>query len=201
MKEEVIKFSYEFINQEVPKIDEIKSLNEIRQVFFERKLIGVGKDGISYGNISQRLSEKSFLITASQTGFKKILEPKDYVIIHNFDISRNKVLVSGINLPSSESLTHAAVYLANPLSMFVVHFHHKLLWTKFLSIFPKTVPGAGYGSLELAQSLYEIVLSEKGKNNSIIILGGHQDGIIAYANQKEELINSVISLLEDWKQT
>lgn len=196
MNEGIIKFSYEFVSNRLPSTSTIEKLNEIRQKFWELKLIGMDKNGISYGNISQRLTKSSFLITASQVGFKKTLKAEDYVIIQVADVELNRVWVEGIKQPSSESLTHYAVYKANPLANFVIHFHHKKLWEKLFGIVPTTEFNVNYGTKELAQSIFEMISKSENKNREIVVLGGHRDGFIAYSSKADGLIELVFPYLE-----
>ncbi|MGQ9818544.1 MAG: class II aldolase/adducin family protein [Candidatus Kapaibacteriales bacterium] len=199
MSEGIIKFSYEFVSKRIPSQKITEELNKIRQKFWEMKLVGVGENGISYGNISQRLSNNSFLITASQVGFKKILVESDYVVIQKADIKLNRVWVKGIKPPSSESLTHYAVYLANPLAFFVIHFHHRNLWKRLAGKAPTTSFNADFGTKELASSIFESIINLEPRERGLVVLGGHKDGLIAYSSNAEGLLELVIKYLEDEK--
>lgn len=197
MNERIIKFSYEFVSNRIPSTKKIKKLNELRQKFWKFKLIGVDENGISYGNISQRLTKSSFLITASQVGIEETLMAEDYVIIRKADVELNRVWVEGIKPPSSESLTHYAIYKANPLANLVIHFHHKKLWEKLFEIVPTTKINEGYGTKELAQSIFELISKFENKNSGIIVLGGHKGGLIAFSSIAYGLIELVFPYLED----
>lgn len=200
MTEGIIKFSFEFSSRIVPNLKEVDKLNFIRKRLIELGLIGVGRDKISFGNVSHRLGGNSFLITASQTGNKKILQPSDFVIVRNFDINKNQVYVDGIHPPSSESLTHAAVYCAKPFVKIVAHFHHKELWKKLYGIALTTNPEAEYGTIELAKSLFQLLNCRKDKINNIVVLGGHKNGIIVFSENVKELLTLIIKLWDDLKQ-
>lgn len=197
MNDGIIKFSYEFISNRIPQTKKIEQLNKIRQKFWELKLIGVDENGISYGNISQRLTNNAFLITASQVGIEKTLTAEDYVIIRKADVDLNRVWVEGRKLPSSESLTHYVVYKSNPVINFVIHFHHKKLWEKLFEIVTTTKFNLGCGTKELAQSIFEIISKSENQYCGLIVIGGHRDGLIAYSSRANGLIELVFPYLED----
>ena len=110
----VIKFHYDFTDSAIPASSNIESLEKIRKILCKYNLIGVDKHGIGYGNLSLAVGNngifKKFIISASQTGKYHELLPEQYVTVHSYDFSAFSVQASGINPPSSESLTHAAIY-------------------------------------------------------------------------------------------
>jgi len=62
-----------------------------------------------------------FIITGSATGEIPELEPGHYVKVTSFNIDDKCVQCVGPLKASSESLTHAAIYLADPDSNAVIH--------------------------------------------------------------------------------
>jgi len=58
-----------------------------------------------------------FVITGSATGEIPELEPGHYVKVNSFNIEDNAVQCVGPLKASSESLTHAAIYSADPEQM------------------------------------------------------------------------------------
>ncbi len=200
MNEGYIKFDYKFIDSLSPTYEIIEDVNGLRTALWDRGLLGILPDGISFGNISKRVSESTFVISGSNTGKYRILSPDHYVYVNESDISSNLVVCSGKIPPSSESLTHLAVYCALPSVRFVVHFHNSKLWSKFLNIFPSTSPKAKYGTVELANELRSLCKTLNPQIDNIVILGGHKEGIVAFAENIGSLRKQIFSLLDCPKQ-
>lgn len=81
------------------------------------KLIEEGLIARTWGNISARISEDSFLITPSGRAYDS-LTPEDLVEVRIKDCS-----YEGDIKPSSEKGVHAAVYGLRPEAEFVIHAH------------------------------------------------------------------------------
>ena len=128
-QEGVIKFSYEF--EKRLTISEVPWEMQIwRDLFVGYELIGQVPDrygGFGFGNLSCRVGE-AFSITASQTGGLKCLSALDYALVHDWSLVRNHLSATGDKEPSSESLTHAAIYDSCPSVRFVFHVHSPLIW-------------------------------------------------------------------------
>ncbi|PIE98675.1 MAG: hypothetical protein CR988_02205 [Treponema sp.] len=85
----------------------------------------------TWGNVSSRIDESSFLITPSGLPYK-YLTPEQIVEINLHDLS-----YSGDVKPSSETAMHAGIYKAKPEVNFIIHTHQ--LAATVLSIFPEFV--------------------------------------------------------------
>ncbi|MEE8278851.1 MAG: class II aldolase/adducin family protein [Thermoanaerobaculia bacterium] len=159
----------------------------------------VGRDparyeGAGYGNVSARigppsagLGRRAFLITGTQTSGKRCLGLDDFAVVERYDYRRSRVWSHGATRPSSESMTHGAVYDLGPHIRCVLHAHTPTLWRRARQLgLPTTDPAAPYGTPEMAlevERLYrETVLPER----TILAMGGHEDGIVVFGRSPEE---------------
>jgi len=166
------------------------SLNLSRQKLFEMGLIGAYPDGIGFGNISIRYKKNKFIISGSETGNFKNLSKEHYALVEDYNLKQNNVHCIGLTKASSESMSHAAVYDSNPDVSAVIHVHHKKLWGKYLNILPTTDSKAEFGTPEMAFEISRLATS----NNGIIIMGGHEEGIIGYGENLNETTNKIMNL-------
>jgi hypothetical protein len=184
--EGVIKFDLTRIEGPGPDADILSETLIWRAVLFRLELTGqtAGRyGGLAYGNISRRLTGNSFAISGTQTGGIPHLAPEDFCVIEDFDLDRNAVIYRGPVAPSSEALTHAAVYLANPSCQCVIHVHSPQIWRHFKARgLPATSARAAYGTLALA---HEAGLLAGSQAAGAFAMHGHQDGIIAYSGSTE----------------
>jgi ribulose-5-phosphate 4-epimerase/fuculose-1-phosphate aldolase len=170
-------------------------LNNWRNKLFQLKLIGCYPDNIGYGNISIR-SGKGFIITGSATGCKDLLSRDDYVRVDRYSIPNNEIHCTGRIKASAESLTHAAVYEADPEVGTVIHIHNLKLWEKFRDLMPTTSESAEYGTPEIAVAVKSICMNFLTRTDDAIIMGGHKEGIIAFGNDLEDAGNKILKILQ-----
>lgn len=180
-REGVIKYRLDFRPAASPHWSGYPQLEAWRRILFHLRLIG--KDpgryrGASYGNISQRL-DSGFVISATQTGGLAALSPEHYCLVERADIETNRVVASGVHPPSSEALTHAAVYQASSQVKVVMHGHCPDIWRHASRLgLSETPTGAAYGTPALALAVKRLV--KVMPVVGIIVMGGHSDGILAY---------------------
>ena len=179
--EGVIKFDYAFDEtDEVVPIDEQILL--WRQMLFQYNLVGEVPDrygGFGFGNISYRLPQ-GFAITASQTGRAAILEAQHFALVTDWSLERNWLRAEGAMSPSSESLTHAAIYEANASIQAVFHVHSPALWgAQAMLCLPETAASIPYGTVEMAATLK--ALTQRLGAEGLIRMAGHEDGIVAWS--------------------
>jgi len=141
--------------------------------------IGLYSDGGAYGNISLKLNDKSFLISGTATAHKTKTSYRDYAIVDDFDITNNSLSCRGLLLASSEALSHAALYTGGATC--IIHIHDEKLWLAHRDKLPTTDASIAYGSPEMATELLRCQ-SKLKSNYGRIVMGGHRDGIIAYAD-------------------
>lgn len=173
-----IKFKYDWIPAAIPYMD-LTELSYWRQKLYEAKLIGAYPDEIGYGNISMRYKENQFIISGSATGNQAIVDASHFSLVDDFDLEKNWLSCIGNAPASSESLSHAAIYKTLPDINAIIHIHHKELWNKYLNIFPTSSKTAAFGTPAMAFSLIDILEKEKTKTG-IIVMGGHEEGILIY---------------------
>jgi len=174
--EGIIKFKCNHIFGEAPEITEVQGLIDVRNRLHTLGLIGADEQGIGFGNISMRIAGSiEFYITGSQTGGKENLSPSDIARVTDYEISRNTLTCMGVAIASSESLTHAAVYESNPDISSVIHVHSNSIWEKLRGIKETTPEIFEYGTIEIAKEAGNLCSSHC---DNVIVLGGHQAGII-----------------------
>jgi ribulose-5-phosphate 4-epimerase/fuculose-1-phosphate aldolase len=151
-----------------------------RQKMFENGLIGVTPDGIGYGNISVRAAGGGFYISGTATGSLPELAQNHYALVNTWQTEKNALTCTGRINASAESLSHAAIYDSVPGIGAVIHIHNKPMWKKYIHLLPTTPIAAEYGTPEMAGEIAKIVRSLKSGQDAILVMGGHEDGIIVW---------------------
>ena len=142
--------------------------------------------GMAYGNISQRLA-RGFLVTGTQTGGRTTLGDADIAWIQEVDIGANLVRSQGPARPSSESLTHAALYALSPEVRFVIHVHSRLIWRQAQALdLPATDAGVAYGTPAMAREVERLARNPALQEGGVLSMGGHEDGILVFGGTPEE---------------
>ena len=142
----------------------LNQLDEVRTKLFDLGLVGVYPDGVGYGNVSIR----------------HVLGAGGYCYVRSFDLQNNKVLTAGPVKASSESMTHCAIYHANPLMQCVLHIHNRELWERLLSQgYDSTSVDIPYGTPQMALSMATLACT-KTEPSDLIVMAGHEEGIVAY---------------------
>lgn len=191
--EGVIKFRLTLKRAPAPEMNQVIALEKWRVLFYKLNLIGeYPNEKIGYGNLSSRLTKKSFIITGSQTGHLPHLQAHHYAKVIECDLKKGSVTAEGLIPPSSESLTHYGIYEANPDIHYVFHVHHAKLW-EMLNNGPYDFirENVGYGTLEMAHEAQALLA---GKTNGIFVMKGHEDGIISYGSTAEEAGKNILEL-------
>ncbi|MFN3305850.1 MAG: class II aldolase/adducin family protein [Candidatus Kapaibacteriota bacterium] len=194
MNEGYIKFQVNQIADTEPSLDEVQDLLALRIKLYDLGLIGFAEN-ISYGNVSKRISHNTFIITATNTGKTREIETKDLVKVISVDIEKNLVHYVGKLPPSSETLTHFAIYSTFEFALFVVHFHHKRIWQKWLFQLPTTPVVCEYGSVQLAQSIAQLSpFFQNDEDFGVVILGGHRDGVMVFGRSIDAILKCIKQL-------
>ncbi len=175
------------------------SLNFWRDKLYVLKLIGVYANDIGYGNISMRSYNKTFIITGSGTGKKESLGRKDYTCVTDFHLNFNEVSCSGYTKASSEAMSHAALYESSPDIKAVIHIHHLPLWNALYNKVSTTDDSADYGTPEMAYELMRLCKNIDGKNEKILVMGGHKEGIITFGKDLDEAGEILLSYYHKYK--
>jgi len=170
-------------------------LQTARAELYALGLIGMYPDGIGFGNLSVRSGDNgSFFISGSATGGLTGLKESDYALVTDFHLGENTISSTGLTKASSESLTHAAVYQSLPEAGAVVHVHCLWLWEKLLNDFPSTQAEIEYGTPEMGEAVGKLAATIKGKEEKIIIMGGHREGILAFGSSLNEATSQIINI-------
>lgn len=169
-----VKFDVTYNKKVAPKHPEIQILALWCEIFHEKELAPPYPGG-SYGNLSFRTNSNSFIITGTSIGLKENLNNDCFVEVLNVDTVNKIILINGTRPPSSETMMHDAIYKARPEVNAIFHGHccAILNWARLFAL-PETATEREYGTLELVQSVLEVV-SKKNfmiiKNHGFIALG------------------------------
>lgn len=193
MDDGVIKYSSERVDGSVPASKALRQLNAARSRLFELGLIGAYPNGIGYGNLSVREDGTQFVISASATGAAHTLRDDQYCLVEAFSIERNSVRSIGALPASSESMTHGAIYLANPAVQCVIHVHSRSLFDGLLAHGAlHTAADIGYGTPAMAHAVMQLVQTQQ-QLPVLFAMAGHDEGVVAYGAD----VASVTALLID----
>jgi L-ribulose-5-phosphate 4-epimerase len=174
-----VKFTYTCARAEIPACDELVELNACRRRLRALRVIGVDSNGIGFGNLSVRDGEtNNFYITGSATGGLPELTAADCVRVVAYDFASNWLRYEGAALPSSESLTHAAIYQCDRSTSAVIHCHDSVLWRTLLDRVPTTSKSVAYGTPEMAYEVLQLFTASNVRNRQIFVMAGHEGGIV-----------------------
>ena len=193
MDEGVIKYSSERVDGQVSVSAALQQLNAARTTLFELGLIGAYPNGIGYGNLSLRETGTQFVISASATGADHTLRFDQFCLVEAFSMERNWVRSRGALPASSESMTHGAIYLANPAVQCVIHVHSRALFDALLAQgAARTSADIAYGTPAMAQAVMRLVQTQPVLP-VLFVMAGHAEGVVAYGAD----VASVTALLID----
>jgi L-ribulose-5-phosphate 4-epimerase len=184
---EYVKFSCERAAAEITSFSWLAELNACRRKLLDLGLIGVDPNGIGFGNLSVRDgATDDFYITGSATGGIHELTLADCAKVVACDFERNQVRYEGSAIPSSESLTHAAIYESDTTAGSVIHCHDFKLWAALLDRAPTTSKAAEYGTSDLAHEIMQLFKRTDLQSRKIIVMAGHEGGIVTFGTNLEE---------------
>lgn len=195
--EGVIKFKSKHRHEPVPTWAHslLRELEAWRSIL--RALELIGQDGVRYagagwGNVSARLppwhddERRPFLITGTQTGGLPRLTVDQFVIVERCSLVDTRVESYGPVLPSSEAMTHAAMYATNPRLRFVFHAHCREIWSNARRLeLPCTPEGVDYGTREMAWAVEKLLGLKRTYEQGAIVMLGHEDGVITFGETAE----------------
>jgi len=184
---ECVKFTYQCTRADIASFDALAELNACRRKLVDQHLLGVSPNGVGFGNVSVRDGRTtSFYITGSATGGLGELTPADCVRIVAYDFARNWLSYEGTAIPSSESLTHAAIYESDSSTSAVIHCHDSAVWATLLGRVPTTSKAVAYGTPEMAYEIIRLFQISDVGSEEIFVMEGHQDGIVTFGKSLEE---------------
>ena len=197
-QEGVIKYDLLFTEAELTFEHDFSNLGLWHRRFKQAGILGQDTDrydGLGFGNISERV-EAGFLISGTQTGCLAELTPSDYALVTNAEISINQIEAKGRVKPSSEALTHAAIYALASDIRFVFHVHSPDIWNRRSTLgLPQTGAEIPYGTAEMASEMKRLYHEGLFQNQKILAMAGHEDGIIGFGAIADEVGVAIMDLL------
>jgi L-ribulose-5-phosphate 4-epimerase len=184
---EYIKFTCEKAAPEITPFHRLSELNAYRRKLLQLRLIGVDVNGIGFGNLSIRDgTTNNFYITGSATGGISELTLADCARVVAYDFEKKWLQYEGSAIPSSESLTHAAVYESDAKAGSVIHCHDSKLWAALLNQAPTSSKAVDYGTPEMAYEVTRLFKVTDVQSRKILVMAGHDGGIVAFGKDLEE---------------
>jgi ribulose-5-phosphate 4-epimerase/fuculose-1-phosphate aldolase len=162
-------------------------------------------EGYAFGNVSVRDSARiagkpaptgaRFFVTASQTTDRPCAAPEAWTRIDACDLARFSVHATGDAPPSSETLTHAAIYAADAAIGWIFHVHAPAIWRACTTLALATI-GADvpYGSPALATAVERLAWSQRARPLLFATLG-HEDGVFACGADADGTASALVALL------
>ena len=205
-EEGVIKFDLRYTAAAPGSIPGLEELNAWRRIFRQLGLIGQDPtrySGCGFGNMSRRLppydtprNHRPFVISGSQTGHLEELSSAGFATVNEYDAERNRIVANGPLEPSSESLTHGAVYNTHTNIRIVFHVHSPTIWRCAARLgLPATDAKIPYGTPAMAREVERLIEGSGCVENGVFVMGGHEDGIIAFGHTADEAGSVLIRAL------
>jgi len=185
MTDGVIKYNFDFEKTIALEQSKYLQIEELRERLYALKLIGI-QDGIGYGNISQKSSDGTFVITGTQTGHLDSLSGEHYAHILRYSDRDFYLKSCGMIKPSSESLTHGTIYNLHDEIRAVIHIHSKSIWKFMLKnsyLKTKDVP---YGTKEMIDEVNRIYADKEPLSDAKFVMSGHEDGVMSFGRTLKE---------------
>ncbi len=177
--------------------------------------LGFGNISQRASDLMKNAAADAFIISGTQTGHLQNLQQQDVALVTNAKPQLNHLSAQGLTPPSSEALTHAVIYQQHPQCSAVVHVHCPIIWHKANELeLPCTAASIPYGTPAMAAAIADLLqesLLQEGllrkdqlqkipvhtlvhpfinnsvlSKNGIIVMLGHEDGVISYAPTLEE---------------
>lgn len=198
-KEGVIKYQLDFTEGSPVEEEQVREINAWRRIFFLLGLIGQDParyGGYGFGNVSCRVKGEgnAFVISGTQTAHLPELNTEHYAIVTSCDPVRNHIVAKGPVKPSSEALTHGAIYQADSTINYVFHVHSPAIWRQAARLaIPVTPSNALYGTPEMAKEIETVLTAAGSREKHIIAMGGHEDGIVTFGATAEQAGQVLVS--------
>ena len=184
---EYIKFSCECVADEIVSFSQLAELNACRRKLLDLGLIGVDSNGIGFGNLSVKYdATKNFYVTGSATGGVRELTLTHCARVLAWDFETNRVRYEGSVMPSSETMTHAAIYQSDANTGAIIHCHCSRLWAAILDEAPTTSKAVEYGTPEMAYEIMRLFTGTNAQTRKTIAMAGHQGGILSFGKDLDE---------------
>lgn len=192
MDEGVVKFSYSHRRQNLSLGKQARNLINLRNSVFKKGYLAKREDGKASGSISIRSGKSnSFLISGKQTGEVFNFTEKHICLVESFNLEAFSLISKGETKPGSEALIHALLCSLDRNIQCVVHITEpRLVSYTEMNPYPSTVET--YGTVELLEQIKLIIKNKAIQNSSgILLMKGHQDGILSFAKKEAEAIQQI----------
>jgi hypothetical protein len=177
-----------------------------REIMIQTQLVGQDRaryGGAGFGNVSGRVGAPSsargaraMLISGTQTGGLTHIGLDHFCLVERYDYRANAVTSRGMVEPSSETMTHGAIYDLSPHIRFVFHGHGPVIWRHARSLgIPTSAESVAYGTPEMAEEVHRLYRSTALAETGIMAMGGHEDGIIVFGRTAEHAGRVLITYL------
>ncbi|NJK50942.1 class II aldolase/adducin family protein [Candidatus Gracilibacteria bacterium] len=189
-----VKYQCNWLDAPPFSFEAIQELNRWRDKLYHLGLIGQYNNGIGFGNLSIRCQEDRtcFIISGTKTGGLPALNERHYTKVIDYNWEENYVTCLGPIQASSEALTHAAIYEANPRIDVVIHVHHLDLWRNLMDKVPTTAKNIAYGTPEMAREIIRLCREDNLGETQILVMSGHEEGIITFGRNLDEAGNLLL---------
>ncbi|MCP4503202.1 MAG: class II aldolase/adducin family protein [Deltaproteobacteria bacterium] len=210
VEEGVIQFQAQHTLEPLPSFldDKVLELLAWRRLIF--LLQGIGQDekrydGAGFGNVSLRTGPfpgrrgaRGFLVTGTQTGRQPELSGADLAWVKSVESNVETVVSCGETKPSSESMTHSAIYDLGSQLRAVVHVHLPKIYAcrrklRMLS----TSSSANYGTLAMVREVQRLQGSHPLLEKGAFTMEGHEDGVVVFGRSLDEAMATLLSLMAD----
>lgn len=210
--EGIVKFQAHFTLAAPLPPHETAEISAWRRILIWLQLLGQTPEryeGYGFGNISRRLPPfnappefRRFVITGTQTGGVVDCGPEHYVVIEECHPPRNMVIAVGPARPSSETMTHGAVYAADSRIRWVMHGHSPHIWRNAARLgLPTTDGSIPYGTPEMSAEVLRLFRTTDVRRRRIFVMGGHEDGVVSFGRTAEEAGHALLDALARALQT
>jgi ribulose-5-phosphate 4-epimerase/fuculose-1-phosphate aldolase len=151
-------------------------------------------EGAGFGNVSARVGpfpgepgRRGFLITGTQTGAVRCMRLEHYCVVERYSLEENRVESFGSALPSSESMTHGAIYDLCPSIRYVLHAHCPAIWKQAKALkLPETHKDVPYGTVEMAREVRRLYRTTNLAEGRLFSMAGHEDGVVVFGKTAED---------------
>ena len=168
-----------------------------REILGKLELVGQvdGRyDGAGFGNVSIRVGpfpgapgRRPFLISGTQTGGVQCAALEHFCVVTSYDVYTTSVESHGLILPSSESLTHGAIFDLGAHIRVVLHVHCPVLWQAACALnLPTTRKDVPYGTQAMAKEVRRLYRETTLPQRRIFSMAGHEDGIVVFGRTAQE---------------
>ena len=197
-REGVVKYTVRHVTARLVLPPEMSELFAWRRRMRELQLIGEDAHGLGYGNLSIRLyASPRFLITGSQSSGLSEVDRRHFAIVRIVDLDRNLLKSIGETPPSSEALTHAALYQVDGAIRAVVHVHSRIIWDTCRNRLPTTREDVAYGTPEMGYEMIRLHKRSAIGGQGVVVMGGHQDGVIAFGPSLTAAAGEILKLMPE----